>query len=74
LVVEAQGGREEEEGDSVGGRYQDGVKRARLDVVGDGNGRGPNARAAGAPLLRFGERGLSPLPPLIFTDLWMAMA
>ena len=47
---------------------------ASLGVAGDGDGRGPDNRAADAPPSRFGWGGLSSRPPSIVTDPWTAMA
>ena len=73
-VDKAHHGREEEEGESVGGRARDGVPGASSGTAGDGDGRGPDEHAADAPPLRFGEGGLSSRPPLIIAYLWTAMA
>jgi hypothetical protein len=47
---------------------------ASSGMAGDGDGRGPDDRAADAPPSCFGGEGLSPRPPSIVTDPWMAMA
>jgi hypothetical protein len=73
-VDEAQRGREEEEGKSVGGRAWDGVPGASSGAVDDGDGQGPDDRATDAPPSRFGEGSLSSLPSLIVAYPWMAMA
>ncbi len=42
---------------------------ASLGVAGDGDGRGPDDRAADAPLSCFGGGGLSSRPPSIVADM-----
>ena len=73
-VDEAQRGREEEEGESVGSPAWDGVPGASSGAVGDGDGRGPDDCAADAPPSRFGEGGLSSRPPSIVAYPWTVMA
>jgi hypothetical protein len=70
----AQRGCEEEEGGSIGGRAWDGVSGASSDAAGNGDGRGPDERAADAPPSHFGEGGLSSRPLSIVPYLWTAMA
>ena len=45
-----------------------------LDVAGDGDGRGPDDRAADVSPVTFWRGGLSSRPPLIVADSWTAMA
>ena len=71
---EAQRRREEEEGESVGGRDRDGVPGASSGAAGDGEAWGPDDRAADAPPSRFGEGGLSSRPQTIIAYPWTAMA
>ena len=47
---------------------------ASSGVAGDGDGRGPDDRAADTPLSCFGGGGISSRPPSIVTDPWTAMA
>jgi hypothetical protein len=47
---------------------------ASSGVAGDGDGRGPDDRAADSPPSRFGGGGISSRPPSIVTDPWTAMA
>ena len=71
---EAQRRREEEEGESVGGRDRDGVPGASSGAAGDGEAWGPDDRASDAPPSRFGEGGLSSRPQTIIAYPWTAMA
>jgi len=80
-VDEAQHRREEEEGESVGGRDRDGVpgtgSRGRgvsSGAAGDGDAWGPDDHAADAPPSHFGEGGLSSRPHAIIAYPWMVMA
>ena len=73
-VDKAQRGLEEEEGENFGGRARDGVLGASSGTAGDGDGWGPDKRAADDPPSQFGEGGLSSRSPSIVAYPWTVMA